>query len=281
MPFPIAVLVTLAWRNLWRNYRRTLIMLAAITVGVWSMIFMTALLRGMVDDMVRTATNTLLGHVQVHHELYLDDPNIANSMPPPNERMLHALDSDAVLAWATRVRLPIVIASERDGIVIGARLAERLHTSVGKRVVIMGQDPNNHIVDRGVRVIGIYRTEPTATEEHFAFMSLMQTQHFLQLGDRISELEVLGRDYRDTSAVVSALEHALLPPQQLKSWAQLNAYVGSMLSVMDGFIVIWMLVVFVTLSFGLVNTLAMAIFERVREIGLMYEAQRHSDSGHY
>jgi len=158
---------------------------------------------------------------------------------------------------------------DADGIVIGARLAERLHTSVGKRVVIMGQDPNNHIVDRGVRVIGIYRTEPTATEEHFAFMSLMQTQHFLQLGDRISELEVLGRDYRDTSAVVSALEHALLPPQQLKSWAQLNAYVGSMLSVMDGFIVIWMLVVFVTLSFGLVNTLAMAIFERVREIGLM------------
>jgi len=46
------VTLRLAWRNLWRNYRRTLIMLAAITVGAWAMIFMTALMRGMVDEMV-------------------------------------------------------------------------------------------------------------------------------------------------------------------------------------------------------------------------------------
>ena len=54
MAMPVRVMSTLAWRNLWRNYRRTLIMLLAITVGVWAMIFMTALLRGMVDNMVRT-----------------------------------------------------------------------------------------------------------------------------------------------------------------------------------------------------------------------------------
>ena len=48
----LAVLSRLAWRNLWRNHRRTLIMLLAITLGTWAMIFMTALMRGMVDQMI-------------------------------------------------------------------------------------------------------------------------------------------------------------------------------------------------------------------------------------
>ena len=67
MKTPWSVVGKLAWRNLWRNHRRTLIMLAAIAVGVWAMIFLTAVLRGMVDDMVRGGIRTLPGHVQVHH----------------------------------------------------------------------------------------------------------------------------------------------------------------------------------------------------------------------
>ncbi len=52
-------------------------------------------------------------------------------------------------------------------------------------------------------------------------------------------------------------------------WQQLNSYLGGMLKVMDGFVLVWMIVIFLALSFGLVNTLVMAVFERVREIGLM------------
>ena len=52
-------------------------------------------------------------------------------------------------------------------------------------------------------------------------------------------------------------------------WQELNSYLGSMLKVMDGFVLVWMIVIFLALSFGLVNTLVMAVFERVREIGLM------------
>ena len=50
---PPGVIMMLAWRNLWRNHRRTIIMLAAVSIGAWAMIFMTALMRGMVNDMVR------------------------------------------------------------------------------------------------------------------------------------------------------------------------------------------------------------------------------------
>ena len=66
MRLPLATLLRLAWRNLWRNYRRTLIMLLAIAVGVWAMIAMSAFLRGMTDQMVRSGLNTLPGEVQIH-----------------------------------------------------------------------------------------------------------------------------------------------------------------------------------------------------------------------
>jgi lipoprotein-releasing system permease protein len=302
------VLWTLAWRNLWRNYRRTLIMLAAIAVGVWAMIFMTAMMRGMVDDMVRGSTSTLLGHVQFHHPEYLDDPNIVNSMVPPSAELKQGLLIDSIVAWTTRVRVPAVVSSEREstgitlvgidpeaerplsfigesigegrylegvddrGVILGARLVEKLETNLGKRVVLMSQDPGNDVVDRGFRIVGIYHSDPAAIEEQFAFVGRATAQKFLRMGNQISELEVLGTDYREAEQLAVPLrklvEHEQLDIEVL-SWPQLDRYLGSMLPMMDGFVFIWIVVVFTALSFGLVNTLAMAVFERVREIGLM------------
>jgi len=95
---PFKVIFTLAWRNLWRNHRRTLIMLSAITVGVWAMIFMTALMRGMVDDMLLNGIRNLPGEVQIHHPQYRDDPSINNSIAAPDETLLKALQIAEVKA---------------------------------------------------------------------------------------------------------------------------------------------------------------------------------------
>ena len=67
MSHSLAVVATLAWRNLWRNHRRTLIMLLAIATGVWAMLCLSALMRGMTDQMVRNGLHTLPGEVQGHH----------------------------------------------------------------------------------------------------------------------------------------------------------------------------------------------------------------------
>ena len=80
----LLIILLLAWRNLWRNHRRTLVMVSAITIGVWAMIFMTALMRGMVNDMVRDGIRALPGHVQVHHPEFRNDPSINNLVPTPD-----------------------------------------------------------------------------------------------------------------------------------------------------------------------------------------------------
>ena len=108
------ILATLAWRNLWRNYRRTLIMLTAITIGVWAMILFSSMMRGMLDEMVRAGLRVLPGEVQIHHPAYRDDPSVVNSTTEPTGELLAVLNSPPVEAWTARIKVPGMISSERD-----------------------------------------------------------------------------------------------------------------------------------------------------------------------
>jgi len=299
------VLFMLAWRNLWRNHRRTIIMLSAISVGVWAMIFMTALTQGMVNEMIKDGISSLPGHVQVHHPDYRDDPNINNLIPLPDTKLSEALSATGFEQWATRIKVPAVISSEREsrgvtllgidparerdigfvdyadvdgrfldspddnGIVIGRKLADKLETEVGKRIVIMSQDPDNDIADRGFRVIGLFDAKTESLEETYVFAGKQTIQKLLKVGDYVSEAVVIGDDYRNVEPVYSAVQAIFDNSVVVNRWTDLNVYLGTMLTVMDGFVLVWVVVIFLALSFGLVNTLVMAVFERVREIGLM------------
>jgi len=299
------IIYTLAWRNLWRNHRRTLIMLSAITVGVWAMIFMTALMRGMVDDMLLNGIRSLPGEVQIHHPQYRDDPSINNSMPAPDAELLKALQSPEVTAWTSRVRVPAVISSERDsrgivllgvepaselqvsfdrdsiregrflndssdtGLVIGVKMAEHLETSLGKRVVVMSQDPDNNIADRGFRIVGLYKAKLASLEETYVYAGRATVQKLLNLGNNISEIAITGEDYRFVDNWYPQIKQAAGENVDTLPWYQADVYLGSMMSMMDGFVLVWVIIIFLALSFGLVNTLVMAVFERIREIGLM------------
>ena len=305
MAIPVKAMSILAWRNLWRNYRRTLIMLLAITVGVWAMIFMTALLRGMVDNMVRTGISVLPGHVQIHAMAYRDDPSVTHSLSAPSKALLEVLNSAQVAAWTVRVKVPAMISSEQDnrgitllgidpggemalgfnnadviegrfldgpddrGIVIGKKLMERLETRLGKRVVVMSQDPENTIADRGFRVVGVYKADLESREESFVYTGRDVIQTMLGMGSNVSEIAILGHDYRTPESLTLSIRNVVPADQEVLSWLELDPYLSTMMRVMDGFVLVWMVVIFLALSFGLVNTLMMAIFERVREIGLM------------
>ena len=299
----LRIVAVLAWRYLWRNHRRTIIMLSAIAIGIWAMIIMIAFTRGMVDDMINNNVQNFLGHIQIHHPDYRDDPSIVNRIDPPTGEVASYLEQRS-LSWTGRIRVPAVISSEREslgvelmgvmparelkmslipnqitvgeflpsgdsnGIVIGAKLARRLDTELGKRVVILTQDPDNNIADRGFPVIGIFTASLASMEERFVFVGLQTAQQLLKVGDDLSELEIQGPNLRQIDPIFNDLK-MMLPNRDVATWYQIDTYLGTMLGVMDGFVVIWIIVIFLTLSFGLVNTLVMAVFERVREIGLI------------
>ena len=301
----IKIVTILAHRNLWRNHRRTIIMVAAVSIGVWAMIFMTALMRGMVNDMVRDGIRSLPGQIQVHNPDFRDDPSVNNLLAPTDAEIYGAFSTTEIESWASRVKVPAVISSEREsrgvtlfgvdpgqeksinaigndivegrglesiddsGVVIGRKLAEKLETKVGKRIVLMSQDPQNEIADRGYRVVGLFKAQLSSYEETLVFAGKSTVQKMLRIDDHVSEVAVTGDDYRNVDTLYKEVEALFGENAEVLPWQELDSYLRSMLKVMDGFVLVWMIVIFLALSFGLVNTLVMAVFERVREIGLM------------
>ncbi|MEE3236362.1 MAG: FtsX-like permease family protein [Pseudomonadota bacterium] len=301
----LTIIATLAWRNLWRNHRRTLVMLSAISIAAWAMIFMTSLIRGMVNEMLRDGIRSLPGHVQVHHSDFRDDPSVGNLVGMTSVDIGMALADAGIERYSARIRVPAVISSEREsrgvlllgvdperevaidaigssvaegrtlesiddnGVIIGRKLAKKLDTDIGKRIVLMSQDPDNEVADRGFRVVGLYEASLAAQEEAFVFAGRATIQRMLRIDDSVSEVAVVGEDYRVVAPLLTSVRAAIGGQDEVLPWMDIDRYLGTMMGVMDGFVLVWVIVIFLALSFGLVNTLVMAVFERVREIGLM------------
>jgi ABC-type lipoprotein release transport system permease subunit len=298
--------LSLAWRNIWRNKRRTLVILAAIVTGVWCMVFLGALMRGMMVEMVNNGISTLTGHIQIHHRGYHSDPVIENSMTDPDrvQDVLHKSLPPGSL-WSNRVRVNAVANNARHnagvtlvgmdpkaeakvsfigkavtegeylkpgddyGILMGHALLEKFETRLGHKLILMSQDTTKQIASRAFRIKGVFRAEQRATEKQFVFVTKKAAQDMLKLGDGISEIAVLLPDDSLTKQTAALLRAQLPETYEVLTWRQLLPIINGYLDMMDSFVLIWNVVVFVAMAFGIVNTTLMAVFERIREFGLL------------
>jgi hypothetical protein len=315
---PLGAMTRMAWRNLWRNHRRTLIMLLAISVGVWAMIFMTALMRGMVDQMIDDGIDSLPGFVQIHHPAFRDDPSVENSLPQPGPLLLAALQDPEVTGWTSRIRVPAMISSERDsrgitllgvdpkgevtlgfdpesivegrflqspedtGLVIGKKMLDRLETDLGKRVVVMSQDPENNIADRGFRIVGVYEAKLAALEEVYIYAGRSTVQSLLNIDGQVSEIAITGQDYRNVDNLHRLVKDAAGDNAEVRPWTELDTYLGLMLGVMDGFVLVWVIVIFLALSAGFTGGKPVGCFEHIADPGRHRSVggrRRHGNDG--
>jgi len=297
----------LAWRNIWRNKRRTAIILTAVIIGVWSMVLLGSLMRGIAVGMINNGIATLTGHFQIHHKGYRDDPAIENSISDPSfvEKVLKdLLPADA--HWSRRVRVNAVASNARhsagvtmvgidplseakisfigsaisggryltpddqNGILIGESLKETFDTKLGHKLVLMSQDTDGEIASRAFRIVGFFSAEMESTEKQFVFVLCQTSQKMLKLDKGISEISILLTGKPDHPRLNEQLKAALPSDQfEVYNWRELMPFQTAYLNILDGFLYIWYLVVFVAMGFGIVNTTLMAVYERMREFGLL------------
>ena len=238
----MSVLMQIAWRNLWRGWRRSAVVVTAITIGLWGMLVLVAWSVGMMKQMTDVAVRTQLGHLAVHAEGYNASPDPERSIPDSGRRIVEELSARGGVHAAPRLQgggliqsarrssraalVGVVPALERDvssvadsliagsyldppsgrtnrPILIGAELAKRLRVGLGDKVVM--RVPGDYGLE-AFRVAGIYRTVSDAFDEVFVFVALEDAQRLLDVGDRVT-------------AVVAALDDPDAGPM-VQSWAQ-------------------------------------------------------------
>lgn len=300
----LKTMLPIAWRNIWRNPKRTAITLVVVAVGLWSILFFNSFMLGWTQGSKDTTLKLLLGSGQIHAEGYLDNPSIERLMPSPDAALKAALDAPDVAGWTQRIAVPGVVQSEYKtlpvnimgvlpgkerqlstlpgkvvegryltdtndaSVVIGKHLAKRLKTGVGRRVILMSENTEGAMSEQSFDVAGVYDADQ-GTEDLYVFTGLAASQAFLHLDDnKIAEIAFELRPDAPLEASVARVA-AAAPGLDVKSWKDLNLFLASMDSYLNLFIYIWLGVVFSLMAIGIVNTQLMAVFERTREFGLL------------
>lgn len=301
---PLPLLARLAWRNLGRHRRRNGMLLGAIALAVAGVVLLNTMLRGMEGEIRAVVLDNLTGHVKVHMPGYLADPSIERGFAPPADWPT-GLPAADTLGWAARLRVPAVLMSERETrgaelvgvapgreaisflgrvtvagemlagaddrrLLIGRALAEQLRTEMGRRVVLVTQGADGRALEVGYRVAGVYEADLPALEKVFAFTGVAALQRTLGT-TAVTEVSVRLRGDagpRQQDATARALAKAF-PGLDVLPWQALEPQAAAMVAMADFGVFVYFAVVMGALVFGLVNAMATAVMERVREMGML------------
>jgi ABC-type lipoprotein release transport system permease subunit len=294
----------MAWRNVWRNPRRTGVVVTAVAVGLAGVVLTMAVNFGMVVQMVDTAIATELGHLQIHAAGFDQNPEVSRRLPRAGEAQVAALEAQPeIVAWARRVRGEGLVTSprsssgvrvvgvepdreprvsviadsveqgawllgERRRVLLGHKLARRLEVDVGDKVVVSVQALGGDLAAEAYRVGGIFRTPQGELDEGTLFLRIDEGQALFALGDSVNEIVAVANDRRRVGPLRDALA-AALPGQEVRSWDELRPVLIYMVDLFDQQAWVVYVAIFVAMAFGIANVLLMAVYERIREIGIL------------
>jgi ABC-type lipoprotein release transport system permease subunit len=298
--------VKLAWRNMWRNWRRTAIALVAIVLGLILLLFFDGMITGSDQAIFGNAVRLYGGNIQIHAPGYRAKASRLPMYPLDNaDAVAQAASAQPqVVAAAKRintggiitsnegsfpvsitgleptVEAPVSIqaenisqgrflsADEGDAIIIGQGLADLLKVNVGDRVKLLGRSKRGQMRQRTVTIVGIYDLGMREAEERAVFMSLPEAQTLYNLRRQATEVAVTLQDVGQEKTVLTTLK-TTLPDVEVDSWQTLKPEIRETMETKQVFTSVMGLVVVLIASIGILNLMMMAVFERTREMGVL------------
>jgi len=296
----------LAWRNIWRHRRRTVIIVLAMGLTLALMMFYDGLLDGFNQAIAGNAVRVLGGNIQVHADGYREKVDSNPLLPLTDDSAIvkAALSQPDVIAASRRIQTgglvsnregafsmsiigiepeaeaPVSLIAEHivdgryldpadeDSILIGKGLADALSINVGDRVTMVGSDIHKQNRQRTMTVIGIYDVGIPTIEKGNAYISLSEAQNLFGLRGQSTEVQITLKQVGTEARVVSALTPAL-PGYEVESWENNYPELGTAINRKSIVMDIFSVIIVMIAGIGILNLLLMAIYERTREIGLL------------
>ncbi|HVM70452.1 MAG TPA: FtsX-like permease family protein [Anaerolineales bacterium] len=296
----------LAWRNIWRHRRRTIIIVLAMSLTLAMMMFYDGLMTGFTDAIYGNAVKVLGGNIQVHAVGYRSQANSTPLLPLADpQAVIKAAQSDPlVLAATQRINTGGLItnregsfavgitgvepekelnvniigqnvkagrdlsSSDGDSILIGKGLADEMSVQVGDRVTLVGRSQHNQMRQRSMTVVGIFDLGLTDMEKQTVYISLAEAQNLYDLAGQSTEVAVFLKNIGPEASVIKRMQ-ASLSSYEIESYEANYPDLASAISTKGGVMNIFSVIIIAIAGVGILNLLLMAIYERTREIGML------------
>ena len=300
----IITLLKISWRNVWRSKLRSLVVILSVVFGILGGIIMIAMSYGLNEERMNNAVETYLSHVQIHNNLFREDYNIKHTINNLDNLEKSLNEDERVVSYTKRIILNGMLSnsngsygiqikgvnpeteknvtnthekliegeyfnSKRDNtIIVGKKLADKLNLNLKSKVVITFQDEFNELTSLLYRVEGIFKSGNSRYDESNVFVKNLSITKNLPSFSGIHEIPILLTDIELRGSVKKDLIQ-LSQNNIVETWDDISkdlAYANEMLAAV---LYIFMMIILTGLSFGIVNTMLMAILERKKEIGML------------
>ena len=291
----------MAWRNVWRNTRRSVVTISAIAFALWLMVLYAGVIEGHLTALEADVVEMEVGDIQIFAPSYRDNPSLYSIIENSDQlasrieqlgyraspRLLGGgLSASGEFSAGVSLRgldltrdKTVTLIQERVergqwlnesapmGVVIGKKLAKTLNTTVGAELIVLSQAADGSMANELYSIRGILGYVADATDRTGVFMLASSFRELMALPKGAHQLIVRRPDTVALPAAAEAISE-LAPTLDVKSWRKLMPTLANMLDMAKGMIGIIFTILYLAIGILLLNAMLMAVFERIREFGI-------------
>ncbi len=299
------MLFQLAWKNIWRNKKRSLIIILATAFGLWGGLFSDAVMMGMSESSVETAINLDLAHLQIHKPGFAEEKDIRDFIPNSAQVLSQLKDNPAIEAISPRMIIQGIASSpsssfptqitavkpelerkvtalvqrriagdylggtRRNPAFIGKKLAKRLNLKLHSKFVLSFQDMHGDIVYMSCRVNGIFKSASSQFDQTHIFIRQSDVMRILNLeAPLVHEITIRLHNSKLVKPTTAALKKKF-PSLKVESWDELAPELAYINEMMLMYSYLFVFIILLALLFGITNTMLMSVVDRIREFGVL------------
>ena len=298
------MILQMAWKNIWRNPTRSLVIILSVSAGLFAGIAVLSLYKGMMKTRVQTVIHAETGHIQMHHKgfsaeqdpkLFIRNANDIKEKLKKDPRIqsfafrtnttgmisnargssginligIYPLEENAVSGLSAKMKEgQWKMSSPKKEILIGKKLAKKMGLEMDKKVVITMTDTTDEMISTAFRIAGIYQSSNAPLDEANVYIKAGDLQSMLEMPGAIHEISVILKKDELLNTSLNDLKKTL-PGISIESWDELSPETSLMVNTIDYYSYIILIIILIALSFGIMNTMMMAVLERKKELSMM------------
>ncbi|HBH24959.1 MAG TPA: ABC transporter permease [Cytophagales bacterium] len=294
----------LAWRNLWRNKKRTLITLASIFFGVLIATVMSSMQEGSYTSMIQNIVKFYSGYIQIQHEDYWDNKTINNTFEPVDSIFETVESNELITNYAPRLESFALASSEAltrgsavigidpekeneitglgkwvvegeylradvDHVLVGSELAKYLELGVGDTLVLLSQGYHGVSAAGKYAISGLLRFPNPEMNKQSVYIPIRTAQQLYGAPNRLTSLALMVEDQYDLEKAIEGLRQKVGRPYVAMTWEEMHPELLQMVEADRAGAVVMKAILYILIGFGIFGTILMMVAERIREMGVM------------